>query len=59
VAFVVPRTDCSPSVAELRKFLLENAASYQQPRFVWIVDRLPISTTSKFNARMTSTSAIS
>jgi long-chain acyl-CoA synthetase len=34
---------------EIKRFALANAPAYQHPRFVWFVDRLPLSTTNKID----------
>ncbi len=49
VAFVVPRQDALVSSEDIKQFALANAPAYQHPRFVWFVDRLPLSTTNKID----------
>jgi acyl-CoA synthetase (AMP-forming)/AMP-acid ligase II len=33
----------------VKRFALANAPAYQHPRFVWIVDRLPLASTNKID----------
>ena len=47
VAFVVLRSGRSSSENDIKRFALANAPAYQHPRFVWFVDELPLSSTSK------------
>ncbi len=49
VAFVVIRQGASVSSEDIKQFALANAPAYQHPRFVWFVDRLPLSTTNKID----------
>ncbi len=49
VAFVVARQGASVSSEDIKQFALANAPAYQHPRFVWFVDRLPLSTTNKID----------
>jgi acyl-CoA synthetase (AMP-forming)/AMP-acid ligase II len=49
VAFVVPAPGRSLSEAEVKRFALANAPAYQHPRFVWVVDRLPLASTNKID----------
>jgi long-chain acyl-CoA synthetase len=49
VAFVVPEPGRNLDEAEVKRFALANAAAYQHPRFVWVVDRLPLSSTNKID----------
>jgi len=32
---------------EVKRFALANAPAYQNPRFVWFVDELPVASTNK------------
>jgi acyl-CoA synthetase (AMP-forming)/AMP-acid ligase II len=34
---------------DIKRFALANAPAYQHPRFVWFVDRLPLSSTNKID----------
>jgi acyl-CoA synthetase (AMP-forming)/AMP-acid ligase II len=49
VAFIVPEPGHSPSEAEVKRFALANAPAYQHPRFVWVIDRLPLASTNKID----------
>jgi long-chain acyl-CoA synthetase len=49
VAFVVPAPGRSLDAAEVKRFALANAPAYQHPRFVWVVDRLPLASTNKID----------
>ena len=33
----------------MKRFALAHAPAYQHPRFVWFVDKLPLSTTNKID----------
>jgi long-chain acyl-CoA synthetase len=52
VAFIiakpgVPGAEATPD--DIKRFALANAPAFQHPRFVWFVDRLPLSTTNKID----------
>jgi long-chain acyl-CoA synthetase len=47
VAFVIAKG--AVDAEEIKRFALANAPAYQHPRFVWFVDRLPLSTTNKID----------
>jgi long-chain acyl-CoA synthetase len=49
VAFVVPAPGRALDEAEVKRFALANAPAYQHPRFVWVVDRLPLASTNKID----------
>jgi long-chain acyl-CoA synthetase len=49
VAFVVPAPGRSLDEAEVKRFALANAPAYAHPRFVWVVDRLPLASTNKID----------
>jgi acyl-CoA synthetase (AMP-forming)/AMP-acid ligase II len=49
VAFVVPEPGRTLDEAEVKRFALANAPAYAHPRFVWIVDRLPLASTNKID----------
>jgi len=49
VAFVVPAPGRSLNEAEVKRFALANAPAYAHPRFVWIIDRLPLASTNKID----------
>jgi long-chain acyl-CoA synthetase len=49
VAFVVPAPGRSLDEAEVKRFALANAPAYQHPRFVWVVERLPLASTNKID----------
>jgi long-chain acyl-CoA synthetase len=47
VAFIIAKG--AVDADEIKRFALANAPAYQHPRFVWFVDRLPLSTTNKID----------
>jgi long-chain acyl-CoA synthetase len=47
VAFIIAKS--AVDAEEIKRFALANAPAYQHPRFVWFVDRLPLSTTNKID----------
>jgi long-chain acyl-CoA synthetase len=47
VAFVIAKPGRDPSEAEIKRFALAHAAAYQHPRFVWFLEKLPLSSTNK------------
>jgi len=47
VAFVILRPGRHPSDSEVKQYALKHAPAYQHPRFVWFVDKLPLSSTNK------------
>jgi long-chain acyl-CoA synthetase len=47
VAFIIAKGPVDAD--EIKRFALANAPAYQHPRFVWFVDRLPLSTTNKID----------
>jgi long-chain acyl-CoA synthetase len=49
VAFVVPTPGRPLTEAEVKRFALANAPAYQHPRFVWVVERLPLASTNKID----------
>jgi long-chain acyl-CoA synthetase len=49
VAFVIAKNGVPVDADEIKRFALANAPAYQHPRFVWFVDRLPLSTTNKID----------
>ncbi len=49
VAFIIPKADAVVDAEEIKRFALAHAPAYQHPRFVWFVDRLPLSTTNKID----------
>jgi long-chain acyl-CoA synthetase len=49
VAFIVPKTGRHPSEDEIKQFAQANGPTYQHPRFVWFVDRLPLASTNKID----------
>jgi len=51
VAFVVPRPGAAPDEDEIRQYVLANAAAYQHPRRVWLVDALPLASTNKLDRK--------
>jgi acyl-CoA synthetase (AMP-forming)/AMP-acid ligase II len=49
VAFIVAKCGAIIDSEEIKRFALANAPAYQHPRFVWFLDRLPLSTTNKID----------
>jgi acyl-CoA synthetase (AMP-forming)/AMP-acid ligase II len=49
VAFVIPKPGRKPSEGEVKQFALANAPAYAHPRFVWLVDALPLASTNKLD----------
>ena len=50
VAFVVARPGTPPPTEnEIKQFALANAPAYQHPRFVWLLDELPLASTNKLD----------
>jgi len=49
VAFIIAKAGEMPNAEDIKRFALANAPAYQYPRFVWFVDRLPLSTTNKID----------
>ena len=47
VAFVVPRGGATLSEDEVKRYALAHAPAYQHPRFVWFIEKLPLSSTNK------------
>ena len=47
VAFIVPKSGHAPNEDEIKRFALANAPAYAHPRFVWLVDELPLASTNK------------
>jgi acyl-CoA synthetase (AMP-forming)/AMP-acid ligase II len=47
VAFVVGKPGRSCSAEEIKEFALANAPPYAHPRFVWLVEELPLASTNK------------
>jgi acyl-CoA synthetase (AMP-forming)/AMP-acid ligase II len=54
VAFVIARADAIkagwvPDAEDIKRFALANAPAYQHPRFVWFLEKLPLSSTNKID----------
>jgi long-chain acyl-CoA synthetase len=49
VAFVVPKDGQAPDAEDIKAFVLANAPAYAHPRFVWLVDELPLASTNKLD----------
>jgi acyl-CoA synthetase (AMP-forming)/AMP-acid ligase II len=49
VAFIIAKAGMKPDAEDIKRFALANAPAYQHPRFVWFVDKLPLSTTNKID----------
>jgi long-chain acyl-CoA synthetase len=49
VAFVVPRSNRNPTIAEIKRYTLAEGPAYAHPRFVEFVSSLPVSGTHKID----------
>jgi long-chain acyl-CoA synthetase len=49
VAFVIAKEGETTDAEAIKRFALANAPAYQHPRFVWFVDKLPLSSTNKID----------
>jgi acyl-CoA synthetase (AMP-forming)/AMP-acid ligase II len=49
VAFITLKVGRHPSEDDIKQFALANGPAYQHPRFVWFVDKLPLSSTNKID----------
>jgi long-chain acyl-CoA synthetase len=49
VAFIVVKAGETPDAEDIKRFALAHAPAYQHPRFVWLLDRLPLSSTNKID----------
>jgi acyl-CoA synthetase (AMP-forming)/AMP-acid ligase II len=49
VAFVVPKDGRAPPEEDIKRFALAHAPAYQHPRFVWLVEELPLASTNKID----------
>ena len=49
VAFIIARAGHNVGAEDIKRFALANAPAYQHPRFIWFVERLPLSTTNKID----------
>jgi len=49
VAFIIARPGEQPDAEDIKRFALANAPAYQHPRFIWFLDRLPLSSTNKID----------
>ena len=49
VAFIVAKEGHAPSEDAIRQFALAHAPAYQHPRFVFLIDRLPLASTNKID----------
>jgi acyl-CoA synthetase (AMP-forming)/AMP-acid ligase II len=47
VAFIVPKVGRQLTADGVKQYALANAPAYQHPRFVWFVEKLPLSSTNK------------
>ena len=47
VAFLVTKPGAALSEETVKQYALAHAPAYQHPRFVWFLDRLPLSSTNK------------
>jgi acyl-CoA synthetase (AMP-forming)/AMP-acid ligase II len=57
VAFIVAKVGETPHAEDIKRFALANAPAYQHPRFVWFVDKLPLSSTNKIDRAVLTTEA--
>jgi acyl-CoA synthetase (AMP-forming)/AMP-acid ligase II len=49
VAFIIPKAGRHLSEDDIKQFAMTNGPAYQHPRFVWVVDKLPLSSTNKID----------
>jgi long-chain acyl-CoA synthetase len=49
VAFVIAKEGETADPEDIKRFALANAPAYQHPRFVWLIERLPLSSTNKID----------
>jgi len=49
VAFVIAKPGHKPSEDAIKQFALANAPAYAHPRFVWVLDKLPLASTNKID----------
>jgi long-chain acyl-CoA synthetase len=49
VAFIIPKPGRHLSEDDIKQFAITNGPAYQHPRFVWFVDKLPLSSTNKID----------
>ena len=49
VAFIILKPGAAPDAEAVKRFALAHAPAYQHPRFVWFVEKLPLSTTNKID----------
>jgi acyl-CoA synthetase (AMP-forming)/AMP-acid ligase II len=49
VAFVIPKPGRKPSESDVKQFALASAPAYAHPRFVFLVDALPLASTNKLD----------
>jgi long-chain acyl-CoA synthetase len=49
VAFIILRSGASTDAEDIKRFALANAPAYAHPRYVWFLDRLPLSSTNKID----------
>jgi acyl-CoA synthetase (AMP-forming)/AMP-acid ligase II len=49
VAFIIAKAGQKPDAEDIKRFALANAPAYQHPRFIWFMERLPLSTTNKID----------
>jgi acyl-CoA synthetase (AMP-forming)/AMP-acid ligase II len=49
VAFIIARAGEAPDAEDVKRFALANAPAYEHPRFVWFMDKLPLSSTNKID----------
>jgi acyl-coenzyme A synthetase/AMP-(fatty) acid ligase len=47
VAFVILKPGKNLTDNDVKQYALKHAPAYQHPRFVWFVDKLPLSSTNK------------
>jgi long-chain acyl-CoA synthetase len=49
VAFIIAKAGETPDAEDIKRFALAKAPAYQHPRFVWFMDKLPLSSTNKID----------
>ena len=49
VAFIIARDGRAPTPGAIQQFALDHAPPYQHPRFVFLIDKLPLASTNKID----------
>lgn len=51
VAYIVAKPGAAPAIEEIKQFTLDNGPAYQHPRFIAVLDELPLAGTNKIDRR--------